>query len=319
MADSIIRVYNQGGYTTSLDAESVTSTIGSAALLRQRIQISARDVNAGTPTDVGDATNQAIRVNVVQGSFAVSANPNVTITNWTYANAITVTGNLTASVNNVSVTNVVSVSQNSTPWTVTFTAGTWPVTGTVYVTPSAGAQFMVSPTGPTFPVTVTMLVVTPSLAFPVSLTTALPWPVTFSAPQPVSLSQVVLSSNVAPTTPTGPAVQTLQSLAQLLVPLSQVVSTTAASATIVPGVSNQRIFVTGYHLLVGAPTTITWIDSGATPAGLTGPLAFAANSGAAPTGSMDSPLFAVVTPGNGLKISQSTTASLGGVVTYYQF
>src|SRR5438132_8848001 len=79
MTDQIITAYSQGGQSF-LDAESVTTTVGQGMALRQRVQVSVRDITSGASTEVGDAANQAIRVNLVAGTVNVSANPNVTIT-----------------------------------------------------------------------------------------------------------------------------------------------------------------------------------------------------------------------------------------------
>jgi hypothetical protein len=215
VSDTVLNIFNQQGGL--IDAEAVTTTVGSAAVLRQRVQISVRDATTGTPTDIGDAVNQAIRVNLVAGNL--SSNPNVTVTNWTYANAITVTGQLTTTppalttvtglwpatlssqwpttmtflpvtMSNPAVTILgtpaVTFSQGTQQ--VTFTAGTWPVT-------QSGNTWLVSATQGSNP-----WVVSPSIAWPVSLTTALPWPVSVTG-TPLAVTQSFGTLSVTYTAP----------------------------------------------------------------------------------------------------------------------
>ena len=86
MSDAHIRVWSQGGFV-DLDADSVTSTdpIANQPVLRQRVEIPGSVTITGTiNASVSDVT-------------ITTLGPNFPV--------VTVSGNLTAVVNNVSVTN----------------------------------------------------------------------------------------------------------------------------------------------------------------------------------------------------------------------
>ena len=215
MSDQIITAYGSGGYSVFLDAESVTTTAGQGGALRQRIQMSVRDITTGTPTtvDVGDAANQAIRVNLVAGSISVASNPNVTITNWTASQTVTITGTVTAT--GVTIQQA-TVTQGTTPWTVSFSQGTQVVSLTTAapwpVTYSAGTQVVSLSTATPWPVTLTNPTVALATGQIVSVTQATtPWTVTYSAgTQPVTFTTAVVSfSGVQPVTVTAIPGQTL--------------------------------------------------------------------------------------------------------------
>lgn len=226
---------------------------------------------------------------------------NVTISQFLATQAVSISGTIPTTVTNLAATTTfflpvtfTGVAISGTP-SVTFSNGTQVVTytnGTQVVTYSNGTQMV---------------------SFSEGTRT-----VTFSAMTSGGAATVV-GTNLSVASPTGASLQVVRSLQELLEPNNAVVSFTVASFTVAAGVAGQRIWVTGYHIVTNAASNVTWIDGGTTPGGLTGTMPLAANSGIAAYGSIDSPVMRVVTPGNALKLMQSTTASIGGVVTYYQF
>lgn len=312
MSDKVIRSYSQASYVTLIDAESVTSSFVNDPVLRQRVQISVKDVTTGTPTEIGDAANQAVRVNVVQGTIQSSSNVtitalgvnfptvtvsgistgNTTITGWTYPNAITITGTVTglAASSNVTVTG----------WTY---GSPVTITGTVTGISVTAVNVTVSQWTAQQPVTVSVATWTAG-----TLTAYYAVPVTVTGTIP---------SNTAVTTPTGASVQVVRSLAELLPSIQVPISFTAATASVLAGVSGKRIWLTGYHVVVGGSTNITWQDTAGN--NLSGAMPFAANSGATVYGTIDAPVFFVATPGNGLIVRQSGSVAVAGAATILQF
>lgn len=93
-------------------------------------------------------------------------------------------------------------------------------------------------------------------------------------------------------------------------------SGTAAGGTItcVAGTTAKQLTVVNYAVIAGAAMNLTW-QSGASVIG--GPLPVGANGGAAPTGSISSPLLQTAA-GSALGLVQSAAGTVGGHLAYFE-
>ena len=126
-------------------------------------------------------------------------------------------------------------------------------------------------------------------------------------------------ADITPTAASDTAVVVIQSPVSVELASQNIIEGSTASFTVITGVTSQQVFVTGYAIVVSAPTTFQFIDTSAQAISLTGRMNVTASGGVSYAGSIHTIAFKAVSgTGMGVKVSQSGSAQIGGHITFLQ-